>query len=140
MNLYNYLKETERINSLKLRLKDLLFKVQDLAAEYIFEAEESEYGSILDNIHELLTQVTEVFNSIGFDYQPETVPDEKEEVFKSILEKYRQQISYFFNNFNEDIFEAFNTQTRYMLNLIEVHRTNFLEEGEVLIDEAEQDN
>ena len=36
------------------------------------------------------------------------------------------------NHFNNDILEPFNTQVRYILNLIEVHRTNFIQEDEIL--------
>ena len=134
MNLYNYLKETEVLNDIKQSLKSPIQKANRLIGEYVLIIKEEDRGRYLDDIEEQLNFIVKILEGFGYNYQPEQIPDEPEEVFKNILNKYKDELIVFYNNLSKDILNSFNSQTRYIINLIEIHRTNFIDEGEVLID------
>ena len=127
MNLYKYLKETAILDQLKQTMLPNFHKLQDLITEYIVVDDPNNALILLDGMIDLLTSIIEELENLGYDYEPDSVPDEDEETFKDILDKYKEQLSYFYNNFSEELFEPFNVQTRYIQNLIEVHKTNFKE-------------
>lgn len=127
MNLYKYLKETAILDQLKQTMLPNSHKLQDLITEYIVVDDPNNALTLLDGMIDLLTSIIEELENLGYDYEPDSVPDEDEETFKDILDKYKEQLSYFYNNFSEELFEPFNVQTRYIQNLIEVHKTNFKE-------------
>lgn len=127
MNLYKYLKETAILDQLKQTMLPNFHKLQDLITEYIVVDDPNNALILLDRMIDLLTSIIEELENLGYDYEPDSVPDEDEETFKDILDKYKEQLSYFYNNFSEELFEPFNVQTRYIQNLIEVHKTNFKE-------------
>lgn len=127
MNLYKYLKETAILDQLKQTMLPNFHKLQDLITEYIVVDDPNNALTLLDGMIDLLTSIIEELENLGYDYEPDSVPDEDEETFKDILDKYKEQLSYFYNNFSEELFEPFNVQTRYIQNLIEVHKTNFKE-------------
>ena len=135
MNLYKYLKESIALNSLKDSLKSVFHEAQNIISIYILEAENNERGEVLDDLEAKLNKIVDIFTALGYTYEPETVPDVDEETFTTTLDRYKEQMSYLLNNFEEDLFDQFNVQTRYILNLIEVHRVNFIEEGEILYDQ-----
>lgn len=137
MSIYKYLKESLTMNSLKDSLINVFHEAQNLILEYILVANENESGEVLDDLQSKLNKIVDIFNTLGYTYEPETVPDVDEDTFKHNLENYKEELSYLLNNFDEALFEQFNVQTKYILNLIEVHRTNFIKEGEVLIDEEQ---
>ena len=137
MNLYNYLKEEMTLNNIKDDLSKHVHIIQNQITLYLKVAEtEQEHNDILSIIVEELEAMISIFNNIGFDYQPETTPDVSEDTFRDILNKFKEELSYFLNHFNNDILEPFNTQVRYILNLIEVHRTNFIQEDEILTESS----
>lgn len=135
MNLYKYLKETELLNELKETLTPDLHNIQNIISKYILMYKRETAKDTIDTLQRTMQDVVDKFSSLGYTYQPETVPDVNENIFKNILDKYKEFISKFLGEFSEDLFESFNVQTRYILNLIEVHRTKYIEEGEVLTDE-----
>lgn len=134
MNLYNYLKETEVLNDIKQSLKSPIQKANQLIGEYVLIIKDEDRGRYLDDIEEQLNFIIKILEGFGYNYQPEQIPDEPEEVFKNILNKYKDELIIFYNNLSKDTLNSFNSQTRYIINLIEIHRTNFIDEGEVLVD------
>lgn len=134
MNLYNYLKETEVLNDIKQSLKSPIQKANQLIGEYVLIIKDEDRGRYLDDIEEQLNFIVKILEGFGYNYQPEQIPDEPEEVFKNILNKYKDELIVFYNNLSKDTLNSFNSQTRYIINLIEIHRTNFIDEGEVLVD------
>lgn len=134
MNLYNYLKETEVLNDIKQSLKSPIQKANQLIGEYVLIIKDEDRGRYLDDIEEQLNFIVKILEGFGYNYQPEQIPDEPEEVFKNILNKYKDELIIFYNNLSKDTLNSFNSQTRYIINLIEIHRTNFIDEGEVLVD------
>ena len=134
MNLYNYLKETEVLNDIKQSLKSPIQKANQLIGEYVLIIKDEDRGRYLDDIEEQLNLIVKILEGFGYNYQPEQIPDEPEEVFKNILNKYKDELIVFYNNLSKDTLNSFNSQTRYIINLIEIHRTNFIDEGEVLVD------
>lgn len=126
MNLFRYLKENMLLNDLKDTLVKPLHNVQDLITEYVVIGDNKLID--LTNIELQLNEIIDAFKDLGFEYTPEVVPDENEEVFTNILNKFKEQISYFLNNFNENLFESFNVQLQYILNLIEIHKTSLNKE------------
>lgn len=134
MNIYKALKEQMTISDFKDQLIPALNKVSDLIGEYVLQAEDSDKPTLLNDIDQALNIVINKFNSIGYTYAPEVTPDEPEENFETILDNYRESIGRFIYNFDQDDFEAFNTETRNIQNLVEVHRTSYMKEGEILVD------
>lgn len=134
MNIYKALKEQMTIGDFKDQLIPALNKVSDLIGEYVLQAEDSDKPTLLNDIDQALNIVINKFNSIGYTYAPEVTPDEPEENFETILDNYRESIGRFIYNFDQDDFEAFNTETRNIQNLVEVHRTSYMKEGEILVD------
>ena len=132
MNIYKALKEQITVGDFKDRLLPTLNKLSDLIGEYVLQAEEDEKPELLDSINQVLNIVIDQFDSIGYTYAPEVVPDEKEDMFIEILDNYRESIGRFISDFDQDSFESFNTETRNIQNLIEVHRTSYMKEGEIL--------
>ena len=132
MNIYKALKEQMTIGDFKERLVPALNKVSDLIGEYVLQADELEKPTLLNDIDQALNIIVNEFNSIGYTYTPEVTPDEPEENFETILDNYRESIGRFINDFDQNSFESFNTETRNIQNLVEVHRTSYMKEGEVL--------
>jgi len=132
MNIYKALKEEITVGAFKDTLLPILNKLSDLIGEYVLQAEEEDRPELLDSINQVLNIVIEQFDSIGYTYAPEVVPDEPEDTFVDILDNYRESVGRFIGDFDQENFEAFNTETRNIQNLIEVHRTSYMKEGEVL--------
>ena len=120
MSLYKYLKETILLNELRDTMIPKLHKIQDL----IFEYNSYEDEDILKEITPLLDDVINQLDSLGYNYEPSYSPDEGESVFVRILLNYRDYISSFISNFDEDNFNSFNSLTRYISNLIDTHIEN----------------
>lgn len=132
MNIYKALKEEITVGAFKDILLPILNKLSDLIGEYVLQAEEEDRPELLNSINQALNLVVEQFDSIGYTYVPEVAPDEPEDIFVNILDNYRESIGRFINDFDQENFEAFNTETRNIQNLIEVHRTSYMKEGEIL--------
>lgn len=139
MHLYKILKESIALSSLQDLFKPIFYDLRDLIIKYNDSDDESVYSDILEDIINKLNEVVDILNSLGYTYEPEQVPDVDEEVFRANLESYKEQLFYLLHHFEEDLLNQFNVQTKYILNLIEVHRPNYIEEGEILYDE-QQDN
>ena len=125
MNLYKYLKETALLNQLKDTMLPNFYKVDDAITDYLTISGKNNANEILDELEKYLNLVSDELENLGYTYNPEVVPDEDENVFRTILKRYKDEMAYFINNFNEDQFESFNVQTKYIINLIEVHKLNF---------------
>lgn len=128
MNLFRYLKENMLWNQLKDKLEPALNNIQDLISDYILVGDNKLID--LTNIELQLNTIVEAFKELAFEYTPELVPDEDEEVFKNILNKFKDQVAYFLNNYDEKLFEQFNVQIQYILNLIEVHKASLKEDND----------
>lgn len=128
MNLFRYLKENMLLNQLKDKLEPALNNIQDLISDYILVGDNKLID--LTNIELQLNTIVEAFKELGFEYTPELVPDEDEDVFKNILDKFKDQVTYFLNNYDEKLFEQFNVQIQYILNLIEVHKASLKEDND----------
>ena len=126
MNLFRYLKENMLLNQLKDTLNPSLHTTQNIITQYVKIGENK--IDLLSMLIDQLNIIVNIFKDLDFDYSPELVPDEDEDVYINILDKFKEQISYFLNNFNEDLFEQFNVQVQYILNLTEVHKINFNKE------------
>lgn len=135
MHFYKILKENTTLSSLKDLLEPIFYNIKDLVIEYIDLDDKNDQNEVLGEIEIKINQIIDILQSLGYTYEPEQTPDVDEEVFKANLESYKEQLFYLLHNFEEDLLNQFNVQTRYILNLIEVHRPNFIEEGEVLYDE-----
>lgn len=131
-NLFHFLKETIILQDLKANTMPYLHNIQNLVDKYYYSDDKNVSNDILGDIIDNLNNIISNFNDLGYTYEPDASTDVSESIFKNILIKYREQSQDFIRNFNEDMLEAFNTQTKYLLNLIDIHRTNFIDEGEVL--------
>ena len=131
-DLFRFLKETIVLQDLKDKSIPYLHNIEDLVDKYYYCDDKNVSKDILEDLVDNLNQIISNFNDLGFTYEPDASTDISESTFKRTLLKYKEQIQLFISNFNEDSLEAFNTQTRYLLNLIDVHRTDFMDEGEVL--------
>lgn len=135
MHFYKILKESTTLSNIKDLLEPIFYKVKDLVIEYIDLDDKSDQNEVLGEIEIKINQIIDILQSLGYTYEPEQTPDVDEDVFKANLESYKEQLFYLLHHFEEDLLNQFNVQTRYILNLIEVHRPNFIEEGEILYDE-----
>ena len=115
-------------------MKSNLEKFQNLVIEYINLADENDFSSILGEMLVPLNNVIKKFNELGFTYEPDTTTDVDEDNFTTILDRYSDQVEDFISDFSRDKFESFNVQTRDIFSLIDLHRTRYIKEGEILID------
>lgn len=137
ISIYQTLMESYSYDNLKASLEKELTKFQDLVSKYINEDDEDSYSDTLGLILVPLNNVTNIFNNLGFTYEPDTTSDVEEDIFTTILSRYSDQIDKFLSNFNRDEFESFNVQTRDLASLIDLHRTRYIKEGEILVDLSE---
>ena len=122
INLYKYLKETALLNELRDTMLPSLHNIQNLIESYYYseKADINILNRISDNLNVVITEL----ENLGYKYEPDSSTDEDEEVFKTILLRYREEISNFISHFSEEAFESFNTQTRYISNLVDIHKAN----------------
>ena len=124
LQLYKYLKETMLLNDFKDDVIPALHKAQDLISEYIIIDDKDKNKSVLRSLSDTLEIVVNKFNNLDYNYEPEVQPDVSEDTFRNTLDKYKKEISNFISNFTEDRFQSFNSQTRYIINLIDIHLSN----------------
>ena len=122
INLYKYLKETALLNELKDTMLPSLHNIQNLIENYYYSEEVN--IDILNKMTENFNVVITELEKLGYKYEPDSSTDEDEEVFKTILLRYREEISNFISHFSEEAFESFNTQTRYISNLVDIHKAS----------------
>lgn len=120
--LYKYLKETILLNDFRDDVIPALHKAQDLISEYIIINDADTNPEVLRKLSDTLEIIANKFNHLEYDYSPEVQPDVSENTFRNNLIRYKEEISNFISNFSEDLFQSFNTQTKYIINLIEIHR------------------
>ena len=120
--LYKYLKETILLNDFRDDVIPALHKAQDLISEYIIINDVDTNSEVLRKLSDTLEIITNKFNHLEYNYDPEVQPDVSENTFRNNLIRYKEEISNFISNFSEDLFQSFNTQTKYIINLIEIHR------------------
>lgn len=118
MSLYKYLKENLLLNNLKDTILPNLNKIQDLIFEYTTYNE----PEVLDELSSRLDLVIDELDNLGYNYEPGYSPSETDDTFNNILLKYRKNIASFISNFSEDKFNAFNSTTRYISNLVDLQR------------------
>lgn len=134
ISIYKTLLESYEFDNLKQYMKSNLEKFQNLVIEYINLADENDFSSILGEMLVPLNNVIKKFNELGFTYEPDTTTDVDEDNFTTILDRYSDQVEDFISDFSRDKFESFNVQTRDIFSLIDLHRTRYIKEGEILID------
>lgn len=134
ISIYKTLLESYEFDNLKQYMKSNLEKFQNLVIEYINLADENDFSSILGEMLVPLNNVIKKFNELGFTYEPDTTTDVDEDNFTTILDRYSEQVEDFISDFSRDKFESFNVQTRDIFSLIDLHRTRYIKEGEILID------
>lgn len=134
ISIYKTLLESYEFDNLKQYMKSNLEKFQNLVIEYINLADENDFSSILGEMLVPLNNVIKKFNELGFTYEPDTTTDVDEDSFTTILDRYSDQVEDFISDFSRDKFESFNVQTRDIFSLIDLHRTRYIKEGEILID------
>lgn len=120
--LYKYLKETILLNDFRDDVIPALHKAQDLISEYIIINDTDTNSEVLRKLSDTLEIIANKFNHLEYNYDPEVQPDVSENTFRNNLIRYKEEISNFISNFSEDLFQSFNTQTKYIINLIEIHR------------------
>ena len=120
--LYKYLKETILWNDFRDDVIPALHKAQDLISEYIIINDVNTNSEVLRKLSDTLEIIANKFNHLEYNYDPEVQPDVSENTFRNNLIRYKEEISNFISNFSEDLFQSFNTQTKYIINLIEIHR------------------
>ena len=135
MNFYRILKESIEIDNIKNKLEPSFNQVLDSINDFIDNADESNSGKYLDNLKDKLQNVITIFNQLGITYEPDVSADVDEDTFKTSLERYSNSIKEFMKEYSQDSLEAINSLTRNIEGLVEIHRTNYIDEGEVLNDE-----
>lgn len=123
-NLYKYLKETIILDDINQKIKYDLDELQRLIDEYYNSDDKKLCSLSLESMINPLNNIINEFNNLGYTYEPEFNPDVDEQIFKQNLIRYKEQIYDFINNFTEEKIESFNVQTKYILNLIEIHKNN----------------
>ena len=73
-------------------------------------------------------------NAAGITYTPDVPADEDEDTFQNILVNYIETANKFLESDKVTDFESFNSQTRYITSLVDIHRTQYVKEGEILMD------
>lgn len=136
MNIYKNLKEETLMSELKDTLVPILYNISELIDYYYYLDNKEEKNENLSDMSKELNKVADIFNSLSYDYVPENTPDINEDKFIDILLKYKDTIFSFINNFTEDNFSSFNSETKYILNLIDVHRTSLIDEGVDILTES----
>jgi hypothetical protein len=127
MNLYTLLKEDSILNEFKDRITEKVHYSQNLIDTYLLvDDTDEEYLETLSKLYNVLDELSLDFKNVGYDYDPEVVPDVEEGVFRNTLSKFKEQLSYMLNHFSEDLFTSVSTEIRYTMNLIDVHKTNFI--------------
>lgn len=134
ISIYNTLLESYSYEELKNTFKSNLVQIQKLIDKYINDDDEEDYSDTLGMILNNLNNIIKLFNSLGFTYEPDVTSDVDEDSFITILNRFSDQIDRFLSNFNRNEFESFNTYIKYITSLIDVHRTQYVKEGEVLVD------
>lgn len=135
MNFYRILKESIEIDNIKNKLEPSFNQVLDSINDFIDNADESNSGKYLDDLKDKLQNVITIFNQLGITYEPDVSADVDEDTFRTSLERYSNSIKEFMKEYSQDSLEAINSLTRNIEGLVEIHRTNYIDEGEVLNDE-----
>ena len=81
-----------------------------------------------------LNNIIKKFKELGFTYEPDSMSDVNEDSFTTILHRYSDLIDTFLQSFDRTLFESFNVQTQSIFTLIDLHRTQYIKEDEILID------
>ena len=134
ISIYNTLLESYNHDNLKDFMKNNFIKFQDLVQQYIELDDEDEYSDTLGLMLKPLNEVINKFNELGFTYEPDVTNDVDEDQFVTILSNYSNQTEDFISNFDRAKFETFNVQTKDIASLIDLHRTRYIKEGEILVD------
>lgn len=127
MQFFISLKENATLNQFKDDIRPTIYNIIDLIIEYINTDGNNDSKDILVDLNKQLDIIISKLNALGYTYMPESNPDPSEEEFKNLLEKFKEELSYFYNNLSKEMLESFNTQVKYMSNLIDMHITNFID-------------
>lgn len=134
MKIYHKLLEAEENYYSKKRFSKDIDKLKEAIDVYLSEEDDEERSDLLGTILLHLESINSEMNKMGVTYTPDVSADEDEDTFQEILQRYIESAYDFLKSeTNEDI-ESFNAQTRYVTSLVDLHRTQYVKEGEILLD------
>ena len=135
MSIYRILYESEQAEILKSPFEGPIHKLEEAIKVYNDSEDDEDKSDLLGTILVYLERINSLMNNAGITYTPDVSEDEKEETFKNILVNYLETANKFLENKkNTNDFESFNTQNRYLTSLVDIHRTQYVKEGEILMD------
>jgi len=134
MSIYSRLVESEENFYSRDIFKENIKSLKDRIKLYLDTEDDEERSDLLGNILIFLEKINTSMNQLGITYTPDTPADETEEAFQNILATYIDVADKFMRSGKKEDLEAFNVQNRYLTSLVDIHRTQYIEEGEVLID------
>lgn len=134
ISIYKSLLESYEYDSLKNYFTENLTNFQKISDIYINDTDEDERSDVLGKMLQPLNNIIKKFKELGFTYEPDSMNDVNEDSFTTILHRYSDLIDTFLQSFDRTLFESFNVQTQSIFTLIDLHRTQYIKEDEVLID------
>lgn len=134
MSIYSRLVESEENFYSRDIFKENIKSLKDRIKLYLDTEDDEERSDLLGNILIFLEKINTSMNQLGITYTPDIPADETEEAFQNILATYIDVADKFMRSGKKEDLEAFNVQNRYLTSLVDIHRTQYIEEGEVLID------
>lgn len=134
MKIYHRLVEAEDKTCSKRKFKQHVDKVRGAIEVYIAEEDDEDRSDLLGTILTYLESINAEMNRLGVTYTPDVPADEDEDAFQSILLSYVETAYEFLNSESTEDIESFNSQTRYVTSLVDIHRTQYVKEGEILLD------
>lgn len=134
ISIYKSLLESYEYDSLKNYFTENLTNFQKICDVYINDTDEDERSDVLGEMLQPLNNIIKKFKELGFTYEPDSMSDVNEDSFTTILHRYSDLIDTFLQSFDRTLFESFNVQTQSIFTLIDLHRTQYIKEDEILID------
>lgn len=134
ISIYKSLLESYEYDSLKNYFTENLTNFQKISDVYINDTDEDERSDVLGEMLQPLNNIIKKFKELGFTYEPDSMSDVNEDSFTTILHRYSDLIDTFLQSFDRTLFESFNVQTQSIFTLIDLHRTQYIKEDEILID------
>lgn len=134
MGIYQRLVEAEESSYSKTAFKEPINKLKDAIKVYNSEEDDEDRSDLLGTILTYLESINSEMNRRGITYTPDVPADEDEDTFQEILLNYVDDAYNFLDSESSKDIESFNSQTRYIASLVDIHRTQYVKEGEILMD------
>lgn len=134
MSIYRILTEAEKADTVKRPFKEPISKLEDAIKIYNDSEDDEDKSDLLGTILVYLEDINGIMNAAGITYTPDVPTDEDEDTFQNILVNYIETANKFLESDKVTDFESFNSQTRYITSLVDIHRTQYVKEGEILMD------